>query len=351
MALEFTLDEVTNNRINALGFVPSVLPQEYFKRCDLCGWKIFRTISHVDRYGFPGTYQMCEGCGLVFQNPHPSNEGYAEFYRNWYRPLISAYWGGPLDAKTIQAEQKSYAEWLVEFLDQYIDTNVFDSAVDLGGSTGIIAQAIQNAFGGRCIVVDPSPDELAEAASADLECEQALAEEWDSKGRLFDLILICRSIDHLLSISGVLKKAASALKPGGYLFVDFVDFATAAKTMADYREMLKLDHVYYLSDETMRLYLSQAGFEPLKSDFAVYQPAFLAAYTGQTKVPLHQTPYSFQMGALLRERLTALPPQPYMVDGFTRMVDRVKSSIPGRAGRIVVKKLGKAVWKFTSPER
>src|SRR5581483_6978806 len=107
--------------------------------------------------------------------------------------------------------------------------------------------------GGRCLVVDPSPTELAQARALGLEGEQALAEQWDPRGRRFDLVLICRSVDHFLSISSVLSKAAACLKPGGYLYVDPVDFESCARTTVDYRRLLKMDHVYYLSDETMRL--------------------------------------------------------------------------------------------------
>jgi SAM-dependent methyltransferase len=329
MALHFQIDADRRDRLAAVGFDPSKLSQEYFAACDLCGWKVFRTISRVDRYGFPGIYQMCEGCGLIFQNPHPTKEAYAEFYQKWYRPLITAYWGEAIDAKTVQADQGRYAEWLISFLRPFIKDPI-ELAVDLGGSTGVIAQAFQGSFGGRCIVVDPAPEELAEAASFHLEHEQALAEDWDPYGRKFDVILLCRSIDHLLSISKVLNKVASALKQGGYFFVDFVDFSATAETMSDYREILKLDHVYYNSDDTLRSYLNAAGFEVVASDFTVHQPALLTRYTGQITLPRHQTDYSMQIAAMLRERLITppppRPPEPRPVDVLTRIEQRLRST-------------------------
>jgi ubiquinone/menaquinone biosynthesis C-methylase UbiE len=161
-----------------------------------------------------------------------------------------------------------------------------------------------------------------------LECEEGLAEQWNPQGRRFDLALICRSVDHLLSISSVLAKVARCLNPGGFLFVDPVDFETWARTMYDYRKLLKMDHVYYLSDETMRLYLRAAGFEIVASDFGDGSHiSYLTRYTGQTMKPAHETAYAYETGRMLRERLVKPMPPPYPVDPLTRLLRRVRQLI------------------------
>ena len=321
MPFEFTIDAEAQARLVQLGFNPASLPHEYCYACDLCGWQVFRVISHTDRYGFDVTYEMCEGCGLVFQNPRPTTEGYAEFYARWYRPLVAALFNKDQDTRAVQRDQARYARTLVRFLRQHLGARPVQASVDLGGSTGFVAKAVQDAFGGRCLVVDPSPAELGEARKLDLDCELCLAEEWNPAGRRFDLVLICRSIDHFLSISGVLEKVASCLKPGGYLFVDPVDFESCARTVVDYRWLLKMDHVYYLSDETMRLYLRAAGFNLVASDFGgnTYQMSFLARYTGAVQKPACETSYARDMGRMLRERLVQPAPRPYPVDLLTRL--------------------------------
>ncbi len=326
MPLEFTLDSGARARLAKLGFDSASLPHEYCSSCDLCGWQVFRTISHTDRYGFAGTYQMCEGCGLVFQNPRPTAEGYEEFYAKWYRPLVAALLNRQDDEQGLQADQKAYAAKLMRFLKLHLGTRSIKSSVDLGGSAGGIAKAVQDTFGGRCLVVDPSPVELAEARKLGLDCEQALAEQWNPDGRRFDLVLICRSVDHFLSISDVLAKVAGCLRPGGYLFIDPVDFESCARTTPDYRRLLKMDHVYYLSDETMRLYLRAAGFDLVASDFGdgTYYISFLARYTGDAQKPAHLTPYARETGRMLRERLIQPAPQPYPVELLTRVARRAR---------------------------
>ena len=321
MPFEFSIDAAARSRLVKLGFDPTALPHEYKLACDLCGQQVLRTIAHTDRYGFAGTYQMCESCGLVFQNPRPTAEGYAEFYAKWYRPLVAALMGRRPEQEALQASHEAYAAKLMRFLKLHLAGSPIRSSVDLGGSTGCVARALQDTVGGRCLVVDPSPAELAEARKQGLDCEQALAEQWNPNGRRFDLALICRSVDHLLSISGVLTKIASCLRPGGYLFVDPVDFETCARTMIEYRRLLKMDHVYYLSDETMRLYLKAAGFDLVATDFGdgTYYISFLARYTGNVQKPACFTPYARKTGQMLRDRFVQPSPLPYPVDPVTRI--------------------------------
>jgi SAM-dependent methyltransferase len=327
MPLEFVMESGTRARLEKLGFDPASLPHEYCYACDLCECQVFRTISHTDRYGFAARYQMCEGCGLVFQNPRPTAAGYAEFYAKWYRRLVAALLNQARYEERLQPDQTAYAAKLVKFLKEHLGFRSVQASVDLGGSVGSVAKAVQDAFGGRCLVVDPSPDELSEARKLGLDCEQALAENWNPNGRRFDLALICRSIDHFLSVSAVLTKMAGCLKPGGCLFVDPVDFESGARTTLDYRRLLKMDHVYYLSDETMRLYLGAAGFEVVSADFGdgTYYMSYLARYTGEIRKPPRFTPYAREIGRMLRERLIQPVPAPYPVDLLTRVAKRVRN--------------------------
>ena len=325
MPFDFKMEAAARQRLAATGFNPTTLPHETIRACDLCEWTVFRTIAHVDRYGFEGRYQMCEGCGLVFQNPHPTGEGYGRFYANWYRTIVAALQGRQEDPARLRADQAVYAAKVVNFIEQNKNSITVRQSVDLGGSMGLVAKAVQDALGGSCLVVDPSSEELGEASRLGLQCEQALAEEWNPKGRLFDLVLICRSVDHFMSISRVLSKIAGCLNPNGLLFVDPVDFESWARTMLDYRKMLKIDHVFYLSDETMRLYLRRAGFDVVASDFGNgTHISYLARYTGETHKPTHLTAYAYDMGRILRERLVKPIPPPYPVDPLTRLIRRVR---------------------------
>lgn len=54
--------------------------------CDLCGSPDYRVFARRGRHGARLTTVICEGCGLVYTNPRPSEEDNADFYHH-------AYWG------------------------------------------------------------------------------------------------------------------------------------------------------------------------------------------------------------------------------------------------------------------
>jgi len=55
MPLEFTLVSDARARLAKLGFDAVSLSHEYCSSCDLCGWHVFWTISHIDPHGFAVT--------------------------------------------------------------------------------------------------------------------------------------------------------------------------------------------------------------------------------------------------------------------------------------------------------
>ena len=93
-------------RIAALAFDYDAQPKAGSKRCNLCGGSAFVGLTHRDRYGYPAAAACCSGCGLVFLDPVMTADAYGRFYQRTYRPLVSAYHGRLIDARTIQDEQR-----------------------------------------------------------------------------------------------------------------------------------------------------------------------------------------------------------------------------------------------------
>ena len=80
MPKPYLLNTKVYNRVKAINFSPASLASERVESCDLCGSSAFTIVSELDRYGLPVTFMLCDGCGLVFQNPRPSEAGYSQFY-------------------------------------------------------------------------------------------------------------------------------------------------------------------------------------------------------------------------------------------------------------------------------
>ena len=247
-------------RIAALDFDVATLDFERVPACNLCGAAHHVEVARRDRYGFPTRYVVCGRCGLGFLSPRPSAEGYARFYEAIYRPLVSAFHGRVIDARTMQDEQGDYARDLVGFLRHALAAPPA-TVLDVGGSTGIVGAEVRDAFGAAVTVVDPAPDELAVAASLGLETVQGFAERAELGDRCFDLVLLCQTIDHLLDVRATLAAMRAWLAPGGVAFVDIVDPDLETARLGAIERVVKLDHAYYLTRATSHAYFAAAGLE------------------------------------------------------------------------------------------
>lgn len=318
MTIKYKMRREVYENVRALGFSPQDLPHETLTECDLCGNSAFQVIAWLDRYGFDQRSVMCESCGLVFLNPRPTSDGYATFYKRYYRSLIAAYKNIKHSPDMILPEQRMFADHLVRLFKTSGLLQPGLRAVDLGGSTGVVAQALREEEI-ECLVVDPAPDELALAEAEGFKTELGPAENWMAPPASFDIVLICRTVDHFQSIRKVLENAHSFLKPGGLLFVDIVDFETIARCRDDYRIALKIDHCFYLSDKTVRAYFTSTGYDVVTSDITTGGSLNYVCRRIDDKVPVHGLEtHAEEMSALFRQKLIATPPQ-WPVDLLTRI--------------------------------
>ncbi len=251
-------------RIAALRFDYPAQETEPVLRCNLCGGVRWTPLTRRDRYGFPAPTTLCEGCGLAVLNPRMTAAAYARFYASVYRPLVSAYHGRRIDARTIQAEQWSYAEKMARLLEPFVSEGLHRTFLDVGGSTGVVAAHFARRFGWRGTVIDPAPDEVAEARALGIESVEGFVETWNPGGRTFDVIGLFQTIDHLLDVRATLDKIHAILAPGGWFVMDIVDFRFVAHHNRSVEAATKIDHPYAFVEETAEAYLARAGFEPVR---------------------------------------------------------------------------------------
>jgi SAM-dependent methyltransferase len=254
-------DGARSTRIASLDWDYSACTLEAVPVCNLCGGRDAVEVSRRDRYGFPARCEVCSSCGLARLSPRLTSSGYAEFYRSVYRPLVSAYHGRRIDADTVRDEQKRYAAELVDFLRETLPDPP-KSTLDVGGSTGVVAAAICDAFGSRATVADPAPDELAHAAAAGMETVAGFAEDLDLGDRTFDLVLLCQTIDHLLDVNSTLRLVRRWVGSGGHAFVDVLDVDFVMARCGGIEGAAKIDHPFMLTRDTALAFFRKAGLRP-----------------------------------------------------------------------------------------
>ena len=263
-----TVSADRRERIAALDYDYAAQPKQTLTACNLCGAAEFVILAHRDRYGYPAEAQACRRCGLVFLNPRLTAEAYARFYDGIYRPLVSAFHGRLIDARTIQAEQREYAAERAEFLRPFTNDTTRRTLLDIGGSTGVVAAHFAREFGLEGTVIDPAPLEIEQAQRLGLEAISGLVEHHDFGKRRFDVVTICQTVDHLLDIAGTLTRVRQLLTDDGVLFIDIVDFRAAYLRNWSVEDAIKIDHPYYLTEPTILAYLGSAAFGVLRSDYA-----------------------------------------------------------------------------------
>jgi predicted O-methyltransferase YrrM len=296
-------------RIAVLGFGYAEQPKTSIGHCNLCRGSVLNVITHRDRYGYAASAVGCGRCGLVFLDPVMTREAYARFYVETYRPLVSAYHGRVIDARSIQQEQREYAVERGDLLAPYLTSRGYRTLLDIGGSTGVVAHALARRFDLSATIVDPAPLETAQAHALGLETIEGLVEAVDLGDRQFDVVLLCQTVDHLLDIAGTLGRVRELLAPAGLLFVDIVDFRAAYLRNWSIEEAVKVDHPYYLTEPTMVAYLRQAGFEVVRTDFAADH--LHVSYVAQPTTPASGLPAADGVSALWREiRFVQNAPRP-----------------------------------------
>lgn len=254
-------------RVASLGYDYAGIPKVAVERCNLCEAGSFNILCESDRYGFPAVSCVCCTCGLVFLNPMMTADAYGEFYKGTYRPLLSAYYNKPYTAQSIRPEAEEYADALMNRLRPFMQDVRGNTALDIGGSTGAVSSALLREFEMDPLVLDPSQDELQEAASGGLRVMQGLVESLADINESFGLITLCRSVDHLTDIASSLKTIRSKIRNDGLFFVDIVNlYSACVQKEHNLTEVVKIDHPYYLTAPTMRAYLGRAGFHILAED-------------------------------------------------------------------------------------
>lgn len=254
-------------RVAALGFDYAAQPKLTLSRCNLCGSASFIVLTHQDRYGYAAEAHGCRRCGLVFLNPVMTPEAYGAFYGDVYRPLVSAYHGRLIDARTIKPEQEAYAQQRAAFLEPFLTGRAGGQMLDIGGSTGVVAHLLSKRFGLRGTVLDPAPSETSEARALGLDIIEGLVERHDFGNRKFDVVVMCQTSDHLLDVLGTFQRVRQLIADDGVFFMDVVDFRSAYLREWSIEDAIKIDHPYYFSEFNAVAYLTRCGFDVLRTDY------------------------------------------------------------------------------------
>lgn len=235
--------------------------RECIAECNVCGSQKNVIIAERDRYGLPLRTVLCAGCGLIYLVDRLSAGGYGTFYQDGiYRDISSAFLGVQHSVAQIQANQADYGRHLVATLRGLVNLKAGASLLDIGGSAGIVSLEFRSAFGVRAVVLEPSAEEAGAARKAGLETVQGSIEDWSTDEK-FDLILLCRSVEHFSDLKTALANIRRLLAPNGLFYCDIADFMELCRLTGAPETIAKIDHCYWLSHDTAPAIFRAAGLE------------------------------------------------------------------------------------------
>jgi SAM-dependent methyltransferase len=210
-----------------------------------------------DRHGDPLTTVLCLGCGMVRNDPVPSEEDLAAFYRSRYR---ESYKGASEPRpRQIWRNFNRLNDHFLGFRDVYARGGQW---LDLGaGSCEFTFLALRT--GARVTAVEPHAGYAAYAARRlGVEVLQQRLEECSFPGPSFDLIRLSHVLEHMRDPVAALRRLAGWLRPEGVLYVEVPDIEADARNKLRGR-LFHFGHIHNFNPVLLRHVAGLAGLVEL----------------------------------------------------------------------------------------
>ncbi len=249
---------------NVRHYLKAVPPSITSTSCELCSGGLLVTIAQRDRYGLPVRSVICRQCGLVSLNPRWDQAAYAKFYTDYYHPLLAEH-GITIAFENWQERFKkmAYAADLTRVLPPS------PRILEIGGGEGELAEYMQAEYSAEVVIVEPNAHAAAVARSKGFETVADVFENCRFEPASFDLVVLMRTVDHLINASQTFAAIRQLLKPAGKVLLDGVDYFRRMAFARDAIEPLKVDHCYYFSTETLPALMRKQGLLPVITDVTI----------------------------------------------------------------------------------
>jgi 2-polyprenyl-3-methyl-5-hydroxy-6-metoxy-1,4-benzoquinol methylase len=138
--------------------------------------------------------------------------------------------------------------------------------LDVGCSVGYFASAAL-AAGWNVVGIEPSrwAADVAWQENPQMEIHCGLFEEVDLPLHSFDCITMWDVLEHVADPLAILIRAASLLKPAGYLFLNVPNIdSRTARVLRSRWPLLLREHLWYFSPSTLTKFLLRVGLTPVE---------------------------------------------------------------------------------------
>tara|TARA_B100001989_G_scaffold3713_1_gene2461 strand:- start:3574 stop:4632 length:1059 start_codon:yes stop_codon:yes gene_type:complete len=174
---------------------------------------------------------LCRSCGLIWQNPQPTNNQLSEHYANQYRQassVVSHLKKNLYLPIQLNESQNSFLR-AQSFLDIFKELNLSfptkGKILDIGGYQGLFAWALSSFTGLKAKIIDYNPSGLKFASSFLGIEKQEVSEDIlvtlsENAKNSFSIISMVHSLEHMRAPKEVIKLSVELLKDEGYLYIE-----------------------------------------------------------------------------------------------------------------------------------
>ena len=237
--------------------------------CNLCGSQLSRElyperdgIADFDAndlfactstaYGHCGPIVRCLQCGLVRQNPQPTEAD-----------LIDAY--GEVEDERYEEEATGRVETFSRALRDLMRHEPGGRLLDVGCHIGVFLD-VARSVGWQVSGVEPSRWSAERARSRGLAVIEGTLETAGFADGSFDVVTMWDVVEHVADPLTELKRAHRVLRQGGLLALSTMNVEALFPRLAGRRWPWYMQmHLYYFTPKTLGAMLEQAGFEVLET--------------------------------------------------------------------------------------
>jgi SAM-dependent methyltransferase len=208
------------------------------------------------------TVHRCQGCGLLYVNPRPSNDEISEANK------VGVHRGDELlDVRTRRDNSKIafYRAIIRDMFAEEFSTQSKVDWLDVGAGYGEVVAAVLSLAptGSNFCGIEPMKPKVAGAQKLGLPVTSRSLDEVTDQ---FDVISLINVYSHIPDFLGFAAKLIEKLRPGGVLFVETGNLADLESRDAFPDKLCLPDHLVFAGSDQMRLTFEKLGLSLERQD-------------------------------------------------------------------------------------